>query len=67
MLNKERLLAALEGVITTSEGERKWLDTNKEFMSNAQLELSKTRISANKNIVSAVSVATKLIDDNGKK
>ena len=67
MLNKERLLAALEGVITTSENERKWLDTNKEFMSNAQLELSKTRISANKNIVSAVSVATKLIDDNGKK
>lgn len=61
MLNNEKLLNALENVINSSERERKWLTDNETSMSNAQLELSKTRISANKNIVSAVSVATKLI------
>ena len=63
MLNKEKLLDALEKVISSSERERTWLTTNENNMSKAQLELSKTRIGANKNIVSAVSVATKLITE----
>lgn len=63
MLNKEKLLDALEKVISSSERERTWLTNNEASMGKAQLELSKTRISANKNIVSAVSVATKLITE----
>lgn len=63
MLNKEKLLGALEKVISSSERERNWLTQNEQTMGKAQLELSKTRISANKNIVSAVSVATKLITE----
>jgi hypothetical protein len=63
MLNKDKLLEALEKVISSSERERNWLTQNEHSMGKAQLELSKTRISANKNIVSAVSVATKLITE----
>ena len=64
MLNKKTLLEKLEKVINSSEREIESLNNvDKNFINHAQLELSKTVISANKNIVSAVNVATKLITE----
>lgn len=61
-MKKEDYLKELEEVIKTSKYERKVLTENRNNMSHAQLELSKTIISANKNIVSAVNVAKSLLE-----
>lgn len=63
-MKKEDFLKELEEVIKTSKYERTVLTENRNSMSHAQLELSKTIISVNKNIVSAVGVAKSLLDSS---
>lgn len=67
-MNKENLRQQIQKVLSTTAGERDRILNNRNTVSRGELEISKTIISANKNIVSAVIVARGLIVDttNGK-
>jgi hypothetical protein len=63
-LNRENLREKIEKVLTTTAGERDRILNNRGTISRGELEISKTVISANKNIVTAVMVAKSLLTDD---
>lgn len=60
-MKKEDLLKEAEDVIKTTRFEREHITTHRNGLGKAELEISKTVISANKNIVSALIVAKGLL------
>lgn len=68
IITRKDLLDEMNDVIKTTRYERNHITQNRARLSRGELEISKTVISANKNIVSAAIVAKGLIVDttNGK-
>lgn len=66
-LNREKLLEEINKVISTTRGERDLITKDRSKISRGELEISKTVISANKNIVSAIMVAKSLVSDECEK
>lgn len=68
IITKQDLLDEMNDVIKSTRYEREHITKNRGKLSRGELEISKTVISANKNIVSAAIVAKSLIIDteNGK-
>lgn len=62
-MKKEDLLKEAEEVIKTTRFERDHITTNRNNLGKTELEISKTVISANKNIVSALIVAKGLMQN----
>lgn len=62
-MTKNELLKEAEDVIKTTRFEREHITQNRSKLGKAELEISKTVISANKNIVSALIVAKGLMQN----
>lgn len=60
-MKKEELLKEAEDVIKTTRFEREHITSKRSNIGKAELEISKTVINANKNIVSALIVAKSLM------
>ena len=63
-MNKENLRDQIKKVLSTTAGERDRILNNRSTISRGELEISKTVISANKNIVTAVMVAKSLLTND---
>ena len=62
-MDKQELLKEAQQVIKTSGFEREHIKSKRNSISKYELEISKTIISANKNIVSALIVAKSLLNN----
>lgn len=65
-LTREKLLNEMEDVIKSTKAERNRVLENRARITRGELEISKTIISANKNIVSAALTAKGLLNDEIK-